>query len=122
MREGDHLVMMPQARPGRSKGTPLIEFLRRTIRKSDLCIRPIWHHKGKSYLDEYAQLVSIHDTGQMLAGVIPYIGHLHLDQVHDGPLRPFVVARLKAGRVVCSTWRLENGATKTDAPGWRRRH
>jgi hypothetical protein len=29
MRESDDLVMMP--RPGRSKGTPLIELLRRTV-------------------------------------------------------------------------------------------
>ena len=58
--------------------------------------RHLFDQAAARYLDEYAQLVSIHDTGQMLAGVMPYIGHLHLDQVHDGPLRPFVVARLKA--------------------------
>ena len=94
--------------------------------------RHLFDQAAARYLDEYAQLVSIHDTGQMLAGVMPYIGHLHLDQVHDGPLRPFVVARLKAGRapktinlglsavrrvlnLAARKWRDENGRTWLEA-------
>ena len=60
--------------------------------------RHLFDQAAARYLGEHAHLASIQDTGQMLAGVMPYVGHLYLDQVHDETLRPFVEARLKTGR------------------------
>lgn len=34
----------------------------------------------------------------LLKGIMPYIGRLHLPQVHDSTLAPFITARLAAGR------------------------
>ena len=84
------------------------------------------------YLGEHAHLASIEDTGLLLAGVMPYVGHLYLDQVHDDTLRPFVEARQKAGRapktinlalsavrrvlnLAARKWRDEEGRTWLDA-------
>ena len=94
--------------------------------------RHLFDQAAARYLDEHAHLASIRDTGQLLAGVMPYIGHLHLDQVHDGTLRPFVQARLKVGRapktinlalsavrrvlnLAARKWRDDNGRTWLEA-------
>ena len=60
--------------------------------------RHLFDQAAARYLSEHAHLASIEDTGLLLAGVMPYVGHLYLDQVHDDTLRPFVEARHKAGR------------------------
>jgi integrase len=60
--------------------------------------RLLFNQPAARYLDEYAHLPSIEHTAIMLEGVMPYIGNLYLDQVHDASLAPFVQARLKAGR------------------------
>jgi DNA polymerase III delta prime subunit len=60
--------------------------------------RFLFDQAAARYIGEQGQLVSIEDTAQLLAGVMPYIGHLFLDQVYDDTLQPFVEARLKAGR------------------------
>ena len=94
--------------------------------------RYLFDQAAARYLDEYARLASIDDVALLLAGVMPYIGHLYLDQVHDGTLRPFVQARLKAGRapktvnlalsavrrilnLAARKWRDENGRTWLEA-------
>jgi integrase len=60
--------------------------------------RLLFDEAAARYVGEQEHLVSIEDTAQLLAGVMPYIGHLYLDQVYDETLHPFVEARLKAGR------------------------
>jgi integrase len=94
--------------------------------------RYLFDQAAARYLDEYARLASIEDVALLLAGVMPNIGHLYLDQVHDDTLHPFVQARLKAGRapktinlalsavrrilnLAARKWRDENGRTWLEA-------
>ena len=94
--------------------------------------RYLFDQAAARYLDEYAHLASIEDVALLLAGVMPNIGHLYLDQVHDDTLRPFVQTRLKAGRapktinlalsavrrilnLAARKWRDENGRTWLEA-------
>jgi integrase len=60
--------------------------------------RLLFNQAAARYLDEYGHLSSIEDIALMLEGVMPYVGNLYLDQVHDSTLAPFIQARLKAGR------------------------
>jgi hypothetical protein len=57
--------------------------------------RYLFDQAAARYLDEYPRLASIEDVALLLARVMPNIGHLYLDQMHDETLRPFVQARLK---------------------------
>jgi integrase len=94
--------------------------------------RYLFDQAAARYLDEHSRLASIEDVAILLAGVMPYIGQLYLDQVHDETLRPFVQARLKAGRapktinlalsavrrvlnLAARKWRDDNGKTWLEA-------
>jgi site-specific recombinase XerD len=71
---------------------------------------------------------------QDLKSILPYIGKLYLDQIHQGRLIPFIKARRKAGRsagtinrtlaVVRRILHLAagSGAMSTISPSWRKRH
>ena len=50
------------------------------------------------YLLTHEAKTSIVTETILLQGVMPYIGHLELHQVHDGTLAPFITARLAQGR------------------------
>lgn len=45
------------------------------------------------YLTDFENKPSLVTDIHNLRAIMPYIGHLRLDQIHDGTLRPFVVAR-----------------------------
>ena len=80
------------------------------------------------YLEIYKARPSIVSDSYLLPGLMPYIGALPLEQVHDGTLAPFVDARRKEGRahktinralaltrrilnLAATSWRDENGLT-----------
>ena len=50
------------------------------------------------YVSLHQDKVSLETEIYLLKGVMPYIGALELHQVHDNTLKPYVDARLKAGR------------------------
>ena len=50
------------------------------------------------YVDTHAEKVSLETEAILLNGIMPFIGHLQLHQVHDSTLAPFTTARLAAGR------------------------
>ena len=50
------------------------------------------------YLHDFVHLPSIESSMHHLKAVMPFIGHLTLEQIHDGTLRPFVAARQADGR------------------------
>ena len=50
------------------------------------------------YLRTHMDKVSIKTEAILLAGIMQFIGHLQLHQVHDSTLAPFTSARLAAGR------------------------
>jgi integrase len=83
------------------------------------------------YLLEFKDKASIVTETYLLQGIMPTIGHLAIDQIHDGTLAPYVSARLAAGKshktinlglgtvrrmlkLAASKWRDENGITWLD--------
>lgn len=50
------------------------------------------------YLDRYQDKVSLVSDVYHLKAVMPYIGHLTLDKVHNGSLKEFIESRQKEGR------------------------
>ena len=80
------------------------------------------------YLRTHMDKVSIKTEAILLAGIMQFIGHLQLHQVHDSTLAPFTSARLAAGRahkainlalgvvrrilnLAATSWRDESGKT-----------
>jgi integrase len=83
------------------------------------------------YVLEFKDKASIVTETYLLQGIMPTIGHLAIDQIHDGTLAPYVSARLAAGKshktinlglgtvrrmlkLAASKWRDENGITWLD--------
>lgn len=50
------------------------------------------------YLLEFEEKISIGTEATLLEGIMPFIGQLNLEQIHDDTLQPFVKARKKQGR------------------------
>lgn len=50
------------------------------------------------YLDRYQDKVSLVSDVYHLKAVMPYIGHLSLDKVHNGSLKEFIESRQREGR------------------------
>jgi len=50
------------------------------------------------YLLEGEQKLSIQTEATLLEAIMPFIGHLTLEQIHDDTLQPFIKARKKQGR------------------------
>lgn len=50
------------------------------------------------YLLENEGKLSIQTEATLLEAIMPYIGHLHLEQIHDDTLQPFIRARKAQGR------------------------
>lgn len=50
------------------------------------------------YLVTHSEKPSLITEAILLKGIMPYIGHLELHQVHDTTLAPFITARLAQGR------------------------
>jgi integrase len=80
------------------------------------------------YLLTHQEKVSLETDTHLLKSVMPHIGHLQLNQVHDGTLAPYVAKRLGDGRshktvnsglgivrrilnLAADSWRDENGVT-----------
>mgnify|MGYP000726978623 FL=1 len=80
------------------------------------------------YVTIFQDKVSIETETSWLKSVMPHIGHLQLNQVHDGTLAPYVAKRLAQGRshktvnsglgivrrilnLAAKSWRDENGMT-----------
>ena len=56
-----------------------------------------FNQAAEKYLKENGHLKSLERIGYSFDAALPYIGHLALEQVHDGTLAPFKAARLDAG-------------------------
>lgn len=80
------------------------------------------------YVQLYQHKLSLDSDIADLKAVMPYIGHMHLDQIHNGTLKAFVDARKAQGRknktinhslaivrrilnLAAKDWRDENGVT-----------
>jgi len=50
------------------------------------------------YLQENEEKLSIQTEATMLESIMPFIGHLNLEQIHDDTLQPFIKARKDQGR------------------------
>ena len=50
------------------------------------------------YLLEYEEKLSILTEATLLESIMPFIGHLNLEQIHDDTLQPFIKARKTTGR------------------------
>ncbi len=50
------------------------------------------------YLLESEEKLSIATEATLLEAIMPYIGHLHLEQIHDDSLQDFIKARKQQGR------------------------
>jgi integrase len=50
------------------------------------------------YLLENEEKLSIQTEATLLEAIMPFIGHLHLEQIHDDTLQTFIKARKKQGR------------------------
>lgn len=50
------------------------------------------------YLLEFEEKLSIQTEATLLEAIMPFIGHLNLEQIHDDTLQPFIKARKKQGR------------------------
>jgi len=50
------------------------------------------------YLLENEEKLSIQTEATLLEAIMPFIGHLNLEQIHDDTLQPFIKARKKQGR------------------------
>src|ERR1035437_801527 len=50
------------------------------------------------YLLENEEKLSIQTEATLLEAIMPFIGHLNLEQIHDDTLQPFIKARKEAGR------------------------
>ena len=50
------------------------------------------------YLLEYEEKLSILTEATLLESIMPFIGHLNLEQIHDDTLQPFIKARKAIGR------------------------
>ncbi len=50
------------------------------------------------YLLEHEEKLSIQTEATLLEAIMPFIGHLNLEQIHDDTLQPFIKARKAAGR------------------------
>lgn len=85
------------------------------------------------YLQEYSYKTSIECDATSLAQVMPYIGHLHLDEIHDGTVKPYIDYRRKNGfksatvkrdlaivrrilRLAAQSWRDEYGLSWLEVP------
>jgi integrase len=53
---------------------------------------------GAKYLLENEQKLSIQTEATLLEAIMPFIGHLNLEQIHDDTLQPFIKARKADGR------------------------
>ncbi|GGI16386.1 hypothetical protein GCM10008066_03700 [Oxalicibacterium faecigallinarum] len=61
-------------------------------------IRRTFEEAAVHYLQKFAGKASLASEVYHLKAVIPYIGDLFIDQVHNETLEPFIKARQKAGR------------------------
>lgn len=59
---------------------------------------PTFDQAAAHYLTEHEHKLSIDTDIYLLEPLMPYVGHLPIDQVHDGTLKPFVKFRKKQGR------------------------
>ena len=50
------------------------------------------------YLLEYVEKLSIQTEATLLEAIMPFIGHMNLEQIHDDSLQPFIKARKANGR------------------------
>ena len=61
-------------------------------------IQKTFEQAAVRYVETHKDKVSIATDAYLLQGVMPFIGSMHLMQVHDGTLAAFIEARLAAGR------------------------
>lgn len=60
--------------------------------------RYTFEQAAAKYLLENAAKFSIETEAILLEGIMPFIGALALDQIHDDTLKPFIAARKTQGR------------------------
>lgn len=85
------------------------------------------------YLKDFEHKVSIEQDANSLAVIMPYIGHLFLDEIHDGTIKPYIDFRKSKGyksstvkrdlaivrrilRLAAQSWRDEHGLSWLDIP------
>jgi len=83
---------------GAAEGWLIAELARRNSAKAPTGPSPTFDQAAAHYLNEYEGKISIETDITLLEAVMPYAGHLPIDQIHDGTLKPFVKARKKEGR------------------------
>ncbi|MEM8496377.1 MAG: tyrosine-type recombinase/integrase [Pseudomonadota bacterium] len=95
--------------------------------------RRTFDEAAAKFVKENAQKKSLERDIQALEKVMPYIGHITIDLVHDGTLQPYTDDRLEAGisqgtvnrdlavvrrilRLAADKWRDENGLSWLERP------
>lgn len=73
-----------------------LEELRQQAEHVELGIHT-FEEAGLRYIEDIAQKPSADDMAMHLDALLPFIGQLPLDQVHDGTLKPFVDHEVKRG-------------------------
>lgn len=115
------------------------EYLQHRLREVQQAViygvRPTrtFEEAAQRYLDENQHRRAIERAVHALQAVMPYIGHLPIEKIHDGTLERFKRNRLKAGRtagtinrdlgvvrrvlmLAARVWRHENGLSWLEAP------
>jgi len=60
--------------------------------------RHLFEPIAAKYLLEFEEKLSIQTEATLLEAIMPFIGHLNLEQIHDDTLQPFIRARKDQGR------------------------
>lgn len=85
------------------------------------------------YLQDFEHKVSIEQDATSLSMVMPFIGHLFLDEIHDGTIKPYIDFRRQQGnksstvkrdlaivrrimRLAAQSWRDEHGLSWLEVP------
>jgi integrase len=93
----------------------------------------VFREAAAKYLIDNQHMPSISDSAAMLKLLDPFIGHIHLNRIHDGTLLGFVQKRRSEGvshrtinmaiervtrilRLAASVWRDESGLTWLESP------